>query len=80
MLGEVLYYFDAATVADVVRRWHAGCAPGGHVVLVHHRPAVAEHVLGGDDVHHIAHDVLGAPVVTLVDVSFRLDVFASRST
>jgi SAM-dependent methyltransferase len=79
LLGEVLYYFDAGTVADVVRRWHAGCAPGGHVLLVHHRPAVDEHVLDGDDVHHIAHDVLGEPPVSLVDVAFRLDVFQAPS-
>jgi SAM-dependent methyltransferase len=80
VLGEVLYYFDAATVDDVIRRWHARCAPGGHVVLVHHRPPVPEHVLGGDEVHDIAREVLGAPAVTLVDASFRLDVFTSPST
>ncbi len=80
VLGEVLYYFVAGTVAEVVRRWPAGCARGGHVVLVHHRPAVAEHVLDGDDVHHIALDVLGTPAVTLVDTAFRLDVFASIPT
>ena len=32
----------------------AAAQPGGHVALVHHRPAVAEHVLDGDDVHAIA--------------------------
>jgi SAM-dependent methyltransferase len=77
VLGEVLYYFDANTVGDVVRRWHAACSPGGHVVLVHHRPTVAEHVLNGDDVHAIARDALGPPHIELVDPNFRLDVFSA---
>lgn len=80
VLGEVLYYFDAATVVEVVRRWHAACAPGGHVVLVHHRPVVDEHVLAGDDVHQIARDMLGPPAVELVDPLFRLDVFDAPVT
>ena len=75
VLGEILYYFDAATVVDVLRRWHHGLTPGGHLVLVHHRPVVAEHVLDGDDVHAIAGDLLGAPLVRLVDEHFRVDVF-----
>ena len=79
VLGECLYYFDATTVADVVRRWHAGCHPGGHVVLVHFRPAVTEHVLAGDDVHDLAADVLGSPLVTVVDPGFRIDVYEAGS-
>ena len=75
VLGEVLYYFDADTAADVMRRWHEGITPGGHLVLVHHRPGVAEHVLDGDDVHAIADDLLGAPLVHVVDELFRVDVF-----
>jgi len=75
VLGEVLYYLDPTGVADVLRRWHGGCAEGGHVVLVHHRPTVPEHVLDGDIVHVIARDLLGPPVVELVDPQFRLDVF-----
>ena len=77
LLGEVLYYFDATTVADVIRRWHGACEPGGHVALVHHRPAVAEHVLDGDEVHAVARDVLGHPVVEIVDALFRIDVFTA---
>jgi hypothetical protein len=45
-------------------------------VLAHHRPVVAEHVLDGDDVHAIAGDLLGVPLVRLVDEQFRVDVFA----
>lgn len=77
LVGEVLYYFDVATVVDVLRRWHGGCEPDGHVVLVHHRPPVDEHVLGGDDVHAVARDLLGPPLVELVDPLFRLDVFSA---
>ena len=79
VLGEVLYYFDPTTVGDVVRRWHTACASGGHLVLVHHRPAVDAHVLDGDGVHRIARDVLGPPDIELVDQLFRLDVFAARA-
>jgi SAM-dependent methyltransferase len=80
VLGELLYYFDVATVVDVIGRWHGACTPGGHTVLVHHRPAVAEHVLAGDDVHAVARDVLGPPVVSMVDPLFRLDVFEAAPT
>jgi SAM-dependent methyltransferase len=75
VLGEVLYYFDAGTTVDVLRRWYHGCRPGGHLVLVHYRPAVTEHVLSGDDVHAIADDLLGPPALHVVDELFRLDVF-----
>lgn len=75
VLGEVLYYFDATTVADLVRRWHRSCEPGGHVVLVHYRPTVDEHVLDGDDVHTIARDLLGPPRSSVVDPGFLVDVF-----
>ena len=60
----------------MIARWHGRGRPGGHLVLVHYRPTVAEHVLTGDDVHAIARDLLGPPVVALVDPTFRLDVFA----
>jgi SAM-dependent methyltransferase len=79
VLSEVLYYFDALVVADTVRRWYGACAPGGHVLLVHHRPAVEDHVLTGDDVHRIARDLLGEPIVALQDPLFRLDVFETTA-
>src|SRR5436190_13793998 len=65
VLGEVLYYFDAGMVLATLRAWHGRCAPGGHVVLVHHRPTVDEHVLTGDEVHAIATDLLGPSAVHL---------------
>jgi SAM-dependent methyltransferase len=76
VISEVLYYFDVQHVHELLRTWSAACEPGGHLVLVHYRPVVPEHVLTGDDVHMIARDVLGDPLVALVDPTFRLDVFA----
>ena len=75
VLGEVLYYFDATTVAELVRRWHRSCAPGGHVVLVHYRRPVDEHVLPGGGVHDIARDLLGEPRASVLDPDFLVDVF-----
>lgn len=76
VLGEVLYYFDQSTVRDVVDRWAAACERDGHVVLVHHRPTVDVHVLTGDEVHALAIDVMGPPIVSMVDPLFLIDVFA----
>jgi len=76
VISEVLYYFDVQLVHELLRTWSAACEPGGHLALVHYRPVVPEHVLTGDDVHMIARDFLGAPLVGLVDPSFLLDVFA----
>lgn len=77
VISEVLYYFDAVTVGVVLEKWRAACEPDGHMALVHHRPFSAHHVLTGDEVHAIAEDVLGRPSVTVVDPSFRLEVFAA---
>lgn len=75
VLGEVLYYFDVTTAADVLRRWHRSVAPGGHLVLTHFRPTVDEHVLDGDGVHSLAHDLLGRPRASVIDPGFLVDVF-----
>lgn len=80
VLGEVLYYFEAGVVVEILRAWHDGCMPGGHVVLVHYRPAVDEHVLTGDDVHALARDLLGPPTVRICDPAFLLDVFDAHPT
>ena len=77
VLGEVLYYFDA-TPSPMWCGGGTAARAGRPLVLVHHRPTVAEHVLDGDDVHAIAGDLLGAPLVEVVDAQFRVDVFARR--
>jgi 2-polyprenyl-3-methyl-5-hydroxy-6-metoxy-1,4-benzoquinol methylase len=76
VLSEVLYYFDEAVVADVLRAWHDGCSSGGHLALAHYRPVVADHVLTGDDVHAVAHELFGTPTITVADPSFLIDVYA----
>ena len=77
VLGEVLYYFDEATVRSVAGMWRRTCDPAGHIVAVHYRPEVTEHRLTGDEVHDVLRTVLGSPVATLVDPLFLLDVFAA---
>lgn len=78
VLSEVLYYFDEAVAIDTLRSWHDACTPGGHLLLVHYRPRVTDHVLSGDDVHALAVDVLGEPGVAVVDREFLIDVFEVR--
>ena len=76
VLGEVLYYFDEATVRRIAELWRSACDIGGHVVAVHYRPEVAEHVLTGDAVHDVLRATLGTPLTSIEDPSFLLDVFA----
>jgi len=75
VLAEVLYYFNAPTVVEVLATWRDAVAPDGHLVLVHYRPSVGDHVLNGDDVHEIARRQWGQPIVTINDPGFLLDVF-----
>jgi SAM-dependent methyltransferase len=75
VLSEVLYYFPPATVERVLAGWLAGCRAGGHIVLVHYRPEVAEHALTGDEVHAIARRACGRPITAVADEAFLLDVF-----
>lgn len=77
VLGEVLYYFDEPTVRHLAELWRTACDAGGHLVAVHYRPEVAEHVLTGDAVHDVLRATLGAPVTSLEDSVFLLDVFAA---
>jgi len=76
VLGEVLYYFDEAAVRRIAELWQTACDTGGHLVAVHYRPEVAEHVLTGDVVHDVLRATLGAPLTSIEDPSFLLDVFA----
>lgn len=76
VLGEVLYYFDERAAGNVADAWWTACESGGHLVAVHYRPVVAEHVLTGDDVHDVVRSTLGRPVTSLQDPLFLIDVFA----
>ncbi|MET0146233.1 MAG: class I SAM-dependent methyltransferase, partial [Ilumatobacteraceae bacterium] len=75
VLGEVLYYFPPETLGALVSAWHARCSRGGHLVLVHYRPVVDQHVLTGDDVHEIVRATLGTPAVACTDPQFLIDVY-----
>ena len=75
VLGEVLYYFEERTVRRIAERWRSGCVAGGHIIAVHYRPEVDDHALNGDRVHEILRATLGAPITTVEDPEFLLDVF-----
>lgn len=77
VLGEVLYYFDEATVRRIAELWRATCDAGGHIVAVHYRPEVPQHVLTGDVVHDVLRSTLGSTVISIDDPSFLIDVFAA---
>ncbi|MET7834668.1 class I SAM-dependent methyltransferase [Micromonospora sediminicola] len=51
VLSELGYYLDDAGLDLLFTRAVDSLEPGGALVAVHWRPAVAEHVRGGDDVH-----------------------------
>ncbi len=76
VLGEVLYYFDEPTVRRIAELWRTACETGGHIVAVHYRPEVPQHVLTGDVVHDVLRATLGSTLTSIEDPSFLLDVFA----
>jgi SAM-dependent methyltransferase len=51
VLSELGYYFDDARLALLLSRATETLEPGGDLVAVHWRPAVAEHARSGDEVH-----------------------------
>ncbi|MBA3289700.1 MAG: methyltransferase domain-containing protein [Acidimicrobiia bacterium] len=75
VLGEVLYYFDESRCREIATQWFDAIEPGGHLVAVHYRPSVAEHVIGGDAAHAVLRDALGPPIVAVSDPGFLLEVF-----
>ncbi|WBB71925.1 SAM-dependent methyltransferase [Micromonospora sp. WMMD1128] len=76
VLSELGYYLDDAGLDLLTARTVDSLAPGGTLVAVHWRPAVAEHVRGGDDVHRLLDDVDGlVRTVRHEEADFLLDVF-----
>lgn len=75
VMSEVLYYFIAEVVHDVLARAAAAAEPGAHLVTVHYRPDVEEHALPGDTVHEIvvAHPAW-RPSIHHVEPDFLLTV------
>jgi SAM-dependent methyltransferase len=79
VLSEVLYYLDVPGVRRTVERLGHSLEAGGHIVLVHYRPFVADHALSGD----VVHDLVGADpawrrLVHHDEPDFLLDVHERR--
>ncbi|MFI5836589.1 SAM-dependent methyltransferase [Micromonospora sp. NPDC051300] len=75
VLSELGYYLDDAGLDRLLGRAVASLEPGGTLVAVHWRPAVAEHARGGDDVHRLLGDVDGLErTARHEEADFLLDV------
>ncbi|WP_328345572.1 class I SAM-dependent DNA methyltransferase [Micromonospora sp. NBC_00421] len=75
VLSELGYYFDDAGLDRLVARTVDSLEPGGTLVAVHWRPAVAEHARGGDDVHRLLAGVDGlVRTARHEEADFLLDV------
>jgi len=76
VLSELLYYLPRAGVRAALARAGASLVPGGHVLAVHYRQDVPEHVLAGDDVRALTDAVPGwEPRLRMTDPSFALDLY-----
>lgn len=80
MLSEVGYYWSPADLALASRRIVDALSPGGHLVLVHWTPRVADYPLDGDDVHAHFLDLAEASdrlrhLAGSRAACYRLDVF-----
>ncbi len=75
--SEVLYYWDAATLAEVWERLRSALAPGGSILAVHWRGPVRHYPQGGDAVHALLRDARGDLTVGRTGAwpLFRLDRF-----
>jgi SAM-dependent methyltransferase len=79
VLSEVLYYLPRTGVAAAVERAAESLVPGGELVAVHYRLPVAEHVLGGDEVHEIIRSSAAfTRSSNHVEDAFRLEGFVRR--
>jgi SAM-dependent methyltransferase len=75
VLSEILYYFDLEAIDDIVGQAWDHLEPGGHLVACHYRPFVAEHAVGGDEVHERLHDGRWRRPVEHHEADFVLEVF-----
>lgn len=79
LVSEVGYYWSPTDLGRALTLIAARLDPGGHLVLVHWTPVVADYPLTGDAVHEIA---LARPEFVHVAGSraerYRLDVVARR--
>ncbi|MEW1751606.1 class I SAM-dependent methyltransferase [Streptomyces angustmyceticus] len=59
VLSELLYYFDAAALDDLLRRAVAALEPGGTLVTVHWNHAVDEHLATGAELAPVLAGIPG---------------------
>ncbi|HEX3921076.1 MAG TPA: SAM-dependent methyltransferase [Streptosporangiaceae bacterium] len=76
VLSELLYYFDDADLAQVLRLGIGALRPGGHVAAVHWRHPAPDHPRTGDEVHQqlAAHTGL-ARLACYRDPDFTAEVY-----
>jgi SAM-dependent methyltransferase len=77
VLSEVGYYWDRKDLAAAADQISANLAVGGHLLLVHWTPLVADYPLTGDQVHDF---FLETPAFIHIEghvrENYRLDLFA----
>jgi predicted TPR repeat methyltransferase len=55
VFSEIGYYFDRSTLAGIRDLMESQLSPHGLLVAVHWLGVSGDHVLSGDDVHHVLH-------------------------
>ena len=77
VLSEIGYYFDEARLRDLVQKLHLQLTSDATVVACHWLGSSDDHVLGGDAVHAVLAEELGAPDHSARTDRYRLDVWSS---
>jgi SAM-dependent methyltransferase len=78
VVSEVAYYWSRPDLKRAQRRIVAHLAPGGHLLLVHWTPYVADYPLTGDQVHDAFLAITGRELRHVTGQRaerYRLDVF-----
>ncbi|WP_030661412.1 class I SAM-dependent methyltransferase [Streptomyces rimosus] len=79
VLSELLYYFDDATLREVLQRTVDSLEPGGTLVTVHWDHPVEDHLRTGTQLAPLLTGLDGlAPVARLDDADFVLHTFTRR--
>jgi len=83
LLSEVGYYWSPDDLRRALDWMFSALRSGGHLVLVHWTPVVADYPLTGDEVHDIASRQAGGQgwrhPLGLHDEHYRIDVFEAPS-
>ncbi|WP_254561004.1 SAM-dependent methyltransferase [Dyadobacter diqingensis] len=85
LFSEVGYFLNEQDLVTARNKMIDSLLPGGHLLLVHWRPPVAEFPLTGDDVHALFLSVAGEgasdPIVHLkqhMETQYRMDLFVRK--